>query len=381
MRGAFGSLCAASLLAICIACAPATPPVVVHDAAMAPQRLSEWGVVFADGDYLRINDGVTPYDLNTPLFSDYAQKLRTVWLPPGTQAEYRDQGPFEFPVGTIISKTFHYRYESSDKNAGASIVLVVGDGEVMLDERDRLALDEYHLVETRLLVRYAEGWKAFPYIWNAAQTDATLEVAGDIRPYRYVRDGGVASEFNYVVPDANQCSGCHAVDHSSKAIEPIGPRAWQLDRDYRYQGIVRKQLTHWLDTGIIDRVPANLPRGANWLHPGDASLEDRTKAYLDVNCAHCHNAVGAADTSGLDLDLGNPVGRSYGICKPPVAVGRGSGDRPFDIYPGRPDESILLYRMQHSDPAIAMPELGRSLVHDEGVHTVREWIASLDGDC
>ena len=64
-----------------------------------------------------------------------------------------------------------------------------------------------------------------------------------------------------------------------------------------------------------------------------------------------------------------------------MAVGRGSGDRPYDIYPGRPDDSILVYRMAHSDPAIAMPELGRSTVHREGVELVRDWIAGLAGDC
>ena len=73
--------------------------------------------------------------------------------------------------------------------------------------------------------------------------------------------------------------------------------------------------------------------------------------------------------------------RHFGICKTPVAVGRGSGDRPYDIYPGNPDESILVYRMEHSDPAIAMPELGRGVVHAQGVALIRDWIAALPGEC
>ena len=113
----------------------------------------------------------------------------------------------------------------------------------------------------------------------------------------------------------------------------------------------------------------------------DASLEQRAREYLDANCAHCHNAAGAADTSALHLNIGAPVDRKLGVCKTPVAVGRGSGDRNYDIYPGRPDESIMIYRMQHSDPAIAMPELGRSTVHAEGVALVSEWTASMAGDC
>ena len=120
---------------------------------------------------------------------------------------------------------------------------------------------------------------------------------------------------------------------------------------------------------------------ANWQQPGDASLEERAKAYLDANCAHCHNPKGPADTSALDLSIGASVDRGYGICKPPVAVGRGSGDRPYDIYPGRPDDSILVYRMEHSDPAIAMPELGRSTVHAEGTALMRKWISAMPGEC
>jgi hypothetical protein len=83
----------------------------------------------------------------------------------------------------------------------------------------------------------------------------------------------------------------------------------------------------------------------------------------------------------LHLNLDAPLDRLYGICKTPVAVGRGSGDRPFDIYPGRPQDSILLFRMQHTDPAIAMPELGRSAIHAEGVELVSNWIASMNGEC
>jgi len=41
----------------------------------------------------------------------------------------------------------------------------------------------------------------------------------------------------------------------------------------------------------------------------------------------------------------------------------------------------MIYRMDHTDPAIAMPELGRSTVHTEGVLLVSEWIAGLEGGC
>jgi hypothetical protein len=143
----------------------------------------------------------------------------------------------------------------------------------------------------------------------------------------------------------------------------------------------RNQLDHWYETGRFDRLPVDTPRNARWSERAIESPDDAARAYLDVNCGHCHNPNGAADTSALNLDLESGVDRRFGICKPPVAVGRGSGNRPYDIFPGKPGESILLFRMEHDDPAIMMPELGRAMAHDEGVALIRDWIAGLPGDC
>ncbi len=354
--------------ALLTSCGGGSASVTLYPSDAPPDRLSDWGVITADGEALQVSDTAVPYSINTPLFTDYALKLRTVWMPEGASAGYRESGPMDFPVGTILTKTFHYERGSGNR-------VVRTDRESVVDASGRLALDDIALIETRLLIRYETGWRALPYVWNAEQTEAYLEIAGDIR--EIALDGG-AEPFLYVVPDANQCSGCHVTDHTAKAIEPIGPSAWQLNRPY---GDAGNQLTDWETRGILSAVDAAVPAGVDWADEEGASLDDRARAYLDANCAHCHNAWGAADTSALDLALESPVDRSYGICKPPVAVGRGSGDRPYDIYPGRPDESIMVYRMQHTDPAIAMPELGRSTVHAEGVELVSEWVSSLDGDC
>jgi len=134
-------------------------------------------------------------------------------------------------------------------------------------------------------------------------------------------------------------------------------------------------------SGIEDAELSHAPRIANWSNPGDATLAARARAYLDANCGHCHNPNGAANTSALNLNIEASLDRHFGVCKPPVAVGRGSGNRPFDIYPGRAEESILLFRMEDADPAIAMPELGRASNHIEGITAIRDWIDSLSGEC
>ena len=353
-------------------------PVALHPAGEPPATLSAWNLFVTNGDTLALNSGVIPYDLNTPLFSDYALKLRTVWLPEGESAAYTERGELDFPVGTIISKTFHY--EKAGVGGGAALAVMRADRESALDSNGELDLDDYLLIETRLLVRYEDGWKALPYVWNATQDDATLEVAGDYRPMELVGPDG-SEALAYVVPDANQCGGCHTPDHSAKELRPLGPKAWQLNRPYAWWGDTDSQLAHWAAQGMLRGLAQSPPEGVRWSRPGDASLEQRAKAYLDANCAHCHNAAGAADTSALHLNVEAPVNRLYGICKTPVAVGRGSGDRTYDIYPGRPEESILIYRMQHSDPAIAMPELGRSVVHAEGVGLISDWIRAMNGEC
>jgi len=368
-------------IVVCLAlssCGPAERVVVVHAIDAVPQRLSDWGVLYTAGRRLELNNRVMPYDLNTPLFSDYALKLRAVWVPDGTSATYRADQEFDFPVGTIISKTFHYE-KALGWSAGSRKV-VAADRDATPADDGSLSLDDYRLIETRLLVRYAEGWRALPYVWDDAQDDAYLEVAGDIQLLELVSKAG-SQEIAYVVPDANQCAGCHTPNHSTRELRPVGPRAWQLNRSYDYADGVANQLEYWQAREILEGVAAAVPAGVSWTEPGDATLEMRAKAYLDANCAHCHNPDGAADTSALHLNIDAAVDRHYGVCKTPVAVGRGSGDRPYDIYPGRPEESILLFRMQHSDPAIAMPELGRAAVHAEAVYLIHNWIAGMNGEC
>jgi uncharacterized repeat protein (TIGR03806 family) len=364
---------ASVFFAICLlaGCGQAERAVTVHAADLAPALLSEWGVVFTRGQRLELHPDAVPYELNTPLFSDYALKLRTIWMPPGMSAQYEDEREFTFPVGTIISKTFFY--EKAGNFSDERYAVVMTDEQHELPADGFLELSDHVLVETRLLVRYADGWRGFPYVWNAAQSDATLEIAGDVRAIELV-GADASQDIHYVVPDANQCAGCHTPDHSAGELRPLGPKAWQLNRPYTWWGDRETQLRHWEEQGLLQRLPAALPTVTQ-------SQQQQVKAYLDANCAHCHNPAGAADTSALHLNIDAPVDRHYGVCKTPIAVGRGSGDRPYDIYPGRPDDSILVYRMQHSDPAIAMPELGRSAIHKEGVALVREWIAAMTGDC
>lgn len=365
-----GRLPFVAIYCLLAACAKPQAAVVVHPADRVPEQLSAWGVVLSDGAHLELNASVRAYELNTPLFTDYALKLRTVWMPPGAAAGYDANAEFDFPVGTIISKTFHYEKAAGWSEGSRKVLRQERDA--ALDGKGRLNLAHVTLIETRLLVRYDDGWKAFPYVWNTTQTEAWLEVAGEVRNLTLVDDSGEL-DFLYVVPDANQCAACHAPNHTDADIRPIGLKARHMNRSM--------QIERWQHEGVLTGVEGEVPVAARWSEPASATLAERVRAYLDINCAHCHNSAGAADTSGLHLNIEAPLDRNFGVCKSPTAVGQGSGDRLYDIHPGKPDESIMIFRMDHTDPAIAMPELGRSTVHAEGVSLISEWITSLEGDC
>lgn len=349
----FRTLIAAALMAVFMRPAAAAP---VNEAAIlaetAPKHLSDYNL-FVDGAAQSPNEGVLPYDLNTPLFSDYALKFRFVYMPGGASAAYDPEGVFAFSVGTVLVKTFAY---PADMRAPG---------------------EDLRILETRLLIRKEAGWVALPYVWNADTSEAVLKKAGARIPVSWIHTDGTPRETRYRVPNVNQCKGCHA---TGKALTPIGPKAGNLNKLFAYESGTENQLDRWASAGYLKGAPdpASVPRLLRWDDPKDGALDARARAYLDVNCAHCHGIQGAADTSGLILDFTEDIPIRYGVYKRPVAAGRGSGGHAFDIAPGKPDESILLYRMISLDPGIMMPEMGRSLIHGEAITLIREWISEME---
>ncbi|RXK47082.1 SO2930 family diheme c-type cytochrome [Aquirufa rosea] len=314
-------------------------------------KLSDYGFFLGDIKDQIPQEGVIPYQLNAPLFSDYAQKLRFIRIPQGTQVAYNADSVLQFPVGTAIIKTFYYPKEEANPTAGRRIM------------------------ETRVLIRQEKSWVALPYIWDEAQTEATLEVAGGSSPVSWKDKQGILKQVNYQVPNMNQCKGCH--ERSGK-MTPIGPSARQLNGDFPYTTGKQNQLVHWAQVGVLSGLP-DLKTIPSLVDYNDESkpLQDRALAYLDINCAHCHNPTGPARSSGLYLNWDSKDQTAYGIMKTPVAAGRGSGNLKYDIVPGKAKESILAYRIDSVDPGVMMPELGRKMKHTEGIKLIQDWINSL----
>ncbi len=309
---------------------------------------------FRDAAAREPNAGVTPYDLNTPLWSDGALKLRYAFLPPGARAQYRDDGVFEFPIGTVLIKSFAFAADM------------------------RAPTENVRYLETRLLIRRTDGWIALPYVWNEAQTEARLSPAGADIPVSFTDVDGQDIALEWAVPNRNQCKSCH--DRNGE-IAPIGPTARNLNRDFAYADGARNQLARWSAQGSLADAPAgDVPRVPNAYDPTSGSLDARARAYLDVNCAHCHNPQGPGHTSGLDLRWSQHEPIQWGVFKRPVAAGRASAGFDFSIEPGHPERSILLHRMQSTDPGVMMPELGRQRVDPRAATLIRDWIAGMDAE-
>ena len=357
---------AAALAASAIAQAPPAVDARAIMAAEPPPLLSAYHF-FQDAGARQPNAGVTPYALNTPLYSDGALKFRYLYLPPHTQASYRQDDVFDLPVGAVLIKTFAF---ASDM---------------------RRPTENVRFLETRLLIHRAQGWVAYPYVWNAAQTEARLSPIGATMPVAFTDTDGSAVAFDWVVPNVNQCKGCH---ERAGAIAPIGPTARNLNRRQDAVGLTSlprggavqesavNQLDDWSAQGLLAGAPRahDIPRFADAYDASSGTLEERARAYLQVNCAHCHNPEGPAHTSGLDLRYNDTTPVQWGVRKRPVAAGRGSSTFEFDIVPGHPEQSILVYRMNSTEPGEMMPELARQRVDTRAVALMREWIAAMNTD-
>jgi parallel beta-helix repeat protein len=367
-------------------------------------KLSQYNL-FADRTDPRTgaNDGGVVFDLTTPLFSDYAVKYRFAFLPPASPAAWvqgdatSPNATLDFPIGTVLTKTFAFRDGASEE-----------------------------VVETRLLIHRAgkggsSHWEGLAYIWDkdgsGNRTDAHLAIGGGTVAVHWnfedpdpdVTATYVGSTDRYSVPQANQCGSCHQRDDVDPGDAPIGPKVRNLNRPMSYGAGTVNQLQHWIDAGRISGAPAltvdaggiatNVQRNPRFNVPGDAWMlpvtdafeqnryslmssgeidtERRARAWLESNCAHCHNQNGNAQSTGVFFDVFRKVNINFGVCKTPTTAGSSSGGHDFDILPGSAPDSILSYRIRSNEPGSQMPPIARSVVHGEGSDIVDEWISTV----
>ncbi|SIO13678.1 SO2930 family diheme c-type cytochrome [Algoriphagus halophilus] len=315
------------------------------------RRLSTYGFFEGEMKNLQASSSILPYEPASSLFTDYALKSRFISIPTSEKVKIHE-GNFQFPTGTILIKNFYYPADFNKPEENLKII------------------------ETRLLIHSEKGWEAFPYIWNEEQTDAVLKVVGGELEVKFIQKNGEEQVINYLIPNKNQCKTCH---NSSEELAPIGVKIKHLNHEVSIGQKIQNQLTYWKEKGVLEGFdgPDEHPSLVNYADETQA-LSDRAMAYLDINCSHCHQSEGPASTSGLFLQFDQKDPMKLGVMKTPVAAGNGAGAFDYDIVPGKAEESIITYRMNSTEVGIAMPELGRTTIHQEGVALIREWINSMD---
>ena len=317
--------------------------------------LSEYGFFNDTLSDLKPTTGVLPYEPISSLFSNYAKKSRFIWLPDGTIGTYNgDANNIGLPVGSVIIKTFYY--------------------DNVLPDNTRV------IIETRLMIRKQEGWTFAEYFWNEEQTEAFLDVQGDggFKYLSWMQDGE-QRDINYRMPSGSECFTCHK---SNTTNEPIGIKPQSLNGTFSFADGVQNQLQKWIEVGYLqDNLPSNINTVVDYTDTSQ-DLETRVRSYVDINCASCHRDEGHCNYRPMRFAFSeNNLLENLGLCVTPDQLLENLSPDQKLIKPGDPENSVVYYRLNVTAEEERMPLLGRSIIHNDGVALLGEWINSLDTAC
>lgn len=308
-----------------------------------PQRLSGTGL-FADLKTLQPASWVVPFEINHPMWQDGAQSVYHLGLPDGQPVvAYNQAMPLKhlnmfgsrlhFPVGSVLAKT------------------IQRDGQFL--ETQVLHLDE-------------GGWRGYSYAWNQQQDDAVLAPAEGMSI--------ITPRGAWAVAGRGECLQCH----NPWSETTLAFQSRQLHRD------LLEGLSNWqrlAADGVLRCIdPQGNPLGAGACAESplasspEEPLSHRARSYLHVNCAHCHQ-FGAGSGLALSLRIVDPLESLKGIDAIPEKGGLGI-DGAKIIASGRPDQSVLIYRMASSSVG-RMPHLGSREIDGPALTLLSRWIESI----
>ena len=327
-------------------------PVVANLAEVPYPNLSMYKFFEGPMKDLKPAVGLLLYKPASELFSDYAKKTRYVWLPKGTKARYVSDGEIlDLPVGAVLIKIFSYNHVQPANTT--------------------------RIVETRLMIRKESGWIFAEYVWNDEQTDAVLQMTGSTTPITWTDENNITRSITYKIPKAAECLLCHGVH---QVPEPIGIKPQNLNYNLTYTYSTANQLAKWVADGFLENsLPSSINSTIDYTN-SSLPLPLRVRSYFDINCAHCHRDGGTADFPGLRLRFEfnqTTTLANMGVCMSPYHVMPGYTGRL--VIPGDASHSILYGRLSTNDPNYRMPFIGRSIIHQEALDLVGEWINSLQG--
>lgn len=342
-------------------------PLTAAESAQSPPLLSETAA-FVDLSRLEAATGILPYSVQSPLWSDGAQKRRWMALPGGSHVGFSEHGAWQFPEGTVFIKHFG----------------------MVLDEREP---EDVYRLETRFLVA-AEGggYYGLVYKWDEDQRDARLLLDGAEDVLDIVAADGSVRQQRYTYPSSRNCGACHSAgsgyvmgvrtaqlngEYQVSAGEPADAVAEATSDDSAGDGTRENQLEAWAALGLFE-APLDTSPGSSHEHlvslaDDAAPLEARVRSYWDSNCGTCHHA--ASPFPSWDARFSTPLEEQRVLLAPPRALS--DEDGLSLIVPGDPERSLIYLRSRSEQPGMRMPPLLSSRIDERYVELLRQWIEAL----
>jgi hypothetical protein len=365
-----------------------------------PKKLSESGLFQSIQNHEMV-EGVIPYSVNAPFWSDQAFKARFIALPEfdsegkPTFIDYSSSKSWTFPNGTVIVKSFALEMEHGNPQSK-------------------------QWIETRFMTRQEGEWAGYSYLWNKEQTDADLvESAGRDVSFQIAdkgeKEGTRKQVWHY--PSRAECMVCHSrasnfvlglcevqmnKSHDYKTgpenqlehleqLRLLKPRSPDLRTSLKLMGQTDgkkdKELDEWVNTQLSfpdqrkiatpdHLLPLPVSQLKKLVNPYDKTnpLEARVKSYLHSNCANCHINAGGGN-SQMDLDFFADKDKIKILDEKPNHHTFGFKDAKI-IAPGDPERSVLLHRISIVGTG-QMPQISRNLVDKQAVELFTEWIRSI----
>ena len=331
-----------------------------------PRLLSQTGI-YTSVESHKVHPGLIPYQVNSPLWSDGAVKERFIGIPGTETIAFRSGKSWDFPDGTVLVKTFSLPMPE------------LSDGTPRKTSLKR--------VETRLMTRQEGEWFGYSYRWNEDQSDAILvDSQGRDEPLVVASTGEKEPwrKQTWHYPSRSECMVCHSrasnfvlglsVEQTNLILCPDETPIEQLEY-FRQVGLFHAETEPTGKAGGF-QFPSpieELPRLANPASRHE-TLEDRVRSYLHSNCANCHVKEGGGNAK-INLSYRQTLAKTGLLNVAPLHDRFGKTDAKL-ISPQRPDESILLERLNRRGPG-QMPPLATNLVDSTAVKMIEQWIKEL----
>jgi uncharacterized repeat protein (TIGR03806 family) len=316
-----------------------TPVEKRHTNPDFPRTLTETGL-FASVKEHTPAAGLISYDVNVPLWSDGAAKDRFLVLPAKGKVVFKEQGQWEFPVGTVLVKTFLLHTDLENPK-------------------------EVRRLETRLLVHNPRGWEGYTYLWNEEQDEANLLADWPYTRTYEVKSANGPVKREWYFPSSSDCQACH----TQAGGFVMGLNTRQLNREHEYGRVKDNQVRAFerlgIFTGPLPKPVADLEAFPDW-QAKTAPVATLARAYLDANCAMCHTPGGRGHAGGAGMDL-----RFH------LSLAEAFPGKTNWLVPGNPERSILVKRITTRHENAQMPPLATNRVDEEAVNVIRRWVKQL----